>query len=453
MSKSRIAFALVAAFAVSCGSGPAGPAGPAGPTGPAGPGFTAGPSISAVSPTFVAVGTTTLVSLSGFATEWTSAATVSFGAGTHTSKVVAASGTALLVTLQVDATATPGTRDVTVSEGGATQSYKGAFQVLPTVGGTLLGQPAPGGLGVFHLQSNDPSVQLSSFPTINLTPAGLVSTSTLRSSAVAADLLVTVDVVLADGGTPAGSVDLQYVNTSGAVDLTFDFPGAIAIGAPSFTAMTPGTPVNGTLTNPYQADTYQLDFPDGGPQYDVVVTSTNDTQVTLLPPSGRWSSKVFQGPAGGLSPGTPGSYYLTVWNPSGATGQYTLDVNPVPSEVEPNDDPTTATPLTAGSGIAGQFASLTDLDYFKVTATAADVGKSFHVVTSPGDSLCDTVVDALDSAGVSLGGPSDDASFHEDFTSAPIPAAGDYAIEVYESSYVSSYDPTRSHYLLRVTIE
>ena len=63
------------------------------------------------------------------------------------------------------------------------------------------------------------------------------------------------------------------------------------------------------------------------------------------------------------------------------------------------------------------------------------------------------MVDVQSSAGVSLGGPSNDSGYHEDFLSSGIPAAGDYLIKVYNSSFVTSYDITRSHYLLSISVE
>ena len=67
--------------------------------------------------------------------------------------------------------------------------------------------------------------------------------------------------------------------------------------------------------------------------------------------------------------------------------------------------------------------------------------------------LADPVVDVQTSAGVSLGGPSNDSGYHEDFTSSAIPAAGDYLIKVFNSTYVTSYSNTRSHYVMAITVE
>ncbi len=84
------------------------------------------------------------------------------------------------------------------------------------------------------------------------------------------------------------------------------------------------------------------------------------------------------------------------------------------------------------------MSALTDKDFYKVTVTAANVGKKFHVETHAGPTgsttEADTVIDVLASDGLtSLGGPGSDFGVSETFTSTAIPAAGDYYIEVYSS--------------------
>jgi hypothetical protein len=456
MSKLRLALAVVAGLVSSCGSkGPAGPQGPQGAQGPAGPGFMAGASISAVSPTEVAVGRTQVVSISGFATEWTSAATASFGAGTHVTKTVVASPTGLLVTLAVDATATPGTRDVTVNQGGATTTYKGAFKILPSVSGTFLGTAYPGSVSLYRLDANDPSWDLGGFPNLTFSPTGLVNTLSTNNGTDFYEAALSTDVLTDDGGTPAGPVDVSLVLNSGSVnERKFTAPGAFSVTAASYTPISVGSPVNGMIANPYESATYTVDLADGGAQLDVSVTGDPGTTVSVLPPSGQWSSKIFTGTSGGLLPSVAGTYYFTVWNGAGATGNYTLGIAAVPSETEPNDTTGAANTLALPGAVSAALGTLTDVDYFKVTVSAADVGKSVHVKTSAGDVYTDTVVDVFDSTGTnSLGGPSSDGSFHEDFTSSPTTAAGDYYVKVYYSTYVMAYDPTASHYLLHVELK
>ena len=89
-----------------------------------------------------------------------------------------------------------------------------------------------------------------------------------------------------------------------------------------------------------------------------------------------------------------------------------------------------------------------------MTATTADVGKRFHVVTLPGDLDTDSLVEVFRPDGTtSLGGPSNDNNFHEDWFSDPIPIAGDYYVKIENSPFVSAFDPNASHYDLLVTVE
>ncbi len=447
MTKLHLAAALAALLAFSCGKGPAGPAGPQGPAGPAGPGFTGGASISAVSPLDVAVGNTVTVSISGFATNWTNAATVSFGAGTKVTKTVAASATALVATVSVDEMAAPGTRDVTVTEGGSSVSFKGAFTIHHKVEATAEGSPAPGGVVLVRLDSYDPRYPLDNFPSLTFTPSPVYQLPGSLSSATEAEQVFGIDVFLTDGGTPSGALDAKL--TLGSSTDPLDFPGLVTVKAPAFDSLSPGTPVSGTLAKPYDSTTYQADFLDGGGQWDVTLTGA-DAQLAVLPSSGRWTSNLFIGTGGGLNANLGGTFYFTVWNTGASSAQFGLSLTQVAPETEPNDTTGTANTLALPGSLAAELGTLTDVDYFKVTAAAGDVGKAFYVTTSAGDPYTDTVVDVLDGQGMSLGGPSSDSGLHEKFTSSPIPAAGDYFVKVYYSTYVSSYDPTASHYVVRV---
>lgn len=85
--------------------------------------------------------------------------------------------------------------------------------------------------------------------------------------------------------------------------------------------------------------------------------------------------------------------------------------------------------------------SQTDEDWFVFPISAADVGKSVHVVTAPGDSNTDTLVEVFEGAcgsPVSLGGPSTDLFYHEDWLSSPVTQPGVVYVKVSYSpaSYV-----------------
>lgn len=95
-----------------------------------------------------------------------------------------------------------------------------------------------------------------------------------------------------------------------------------------------------------------------------------------------------------------------------------------------------------------------DVDWFRFEANASDVGKVVHVVTtSTGTPPCDTVVEVFSgatcAAATSLGGPSDDANYSENWMSDPIPAAGPFWVQVTYSTFGFSSAP----YTLFVTLE
>jgi hypothetical protein len=167
----------------------------------------------------------------------------------------------------------------------------------------------------------------------------------------------------------------------------------------------------------------------------------------LLPASGKWSE--FVAVAGYMSPAefeTEGAetWYLLVFDQYGISG-YEYDLTfavtdppppPIP-ENEPNDSCAEANvvaslPHTAG----GSQSSTNDQDWFEVTVTEDEVGMRFRVRVEASDPYygVDSKVDVVsDDCSTSLGGPSQDLSYDEDFTSAAIPEAGTYYVNVYHS--------------------
>jgi hypothetical protein len=87
-----------------------------------------------------------------------------------------------------------------------------------------------------------------------------------------------------------------------------------------------------------------------------------------------------------------------------------------------------------------------DVDWFSFTATASDVGKVVHVVTSgSGSPPCDTVVEVFTgpscAALTTLGGPSDDQNYNENWLSDPLPAAGTFWVMVSYTTFGFSSAP------------
>lgn len=113
-------------------------------------------------------------------------------------------------------------------------------------------------------------------------------------------------------------------------------------------------------------------------------------------------------------------------------------------EAEPNDACAQAQPINAPV-FTGTYtlSSAADVDWFVLPVDANDVGKVVHVVTSAGQNNTDTVVEVFGGtcAGLtSLGGPSDDFGYHEDWLSTPITQSGSVYVKVTYSnaSYLGS---------------
>lgn len=153
-----------------------------------------------------------------------------------------------------------------------------------------------------------------------------------------------------------------------------------------------------------------------------------------------------------------GTYFVRISNSQVypyAGAKYNVSFSAViPPDVEPNDLCTQAQPGGALGSTVGPLAlsSQADVDWHIFPASAADVGKSVHVVTSPGDSNTDTVVEVFEGSCASLtplGGASTDIFYHEDHLSAPITQAGFVYVKI-SNSPVAYVD---SAYMLTVTFE
>jgi hypothetical protein len=105
--------------------------------------------------------------------------------------------------------------------------------------------------------------------------------------------------------------------------------------------------------------------------------------------------------------------------------------------VEPNDACAKAQKIDLPANLTNMtLSSKSDVDWYAITIADADVGKQIHVVTSPGDDKTDTLVDVLAAnCTTSLGGPSDDKDYHEDFLSDKVQSAGTFYVKVSNSPY------------------
>lgn len=445
----RIAGLLLVLSSASCAvkgaDGPAGPAGPEGPAGPTGPGFSTPPTVSAVIPSRAAVSLETEVTISGFATHWTSSAQVSFGAGITVKAVKVGSATGLVATISISPSATPGPRDVTVTQGSEVSTFTGVFTVVPLVEARLLGTAARGLYWFIEVRHNDPDFSFDSTPYFTLTPnptAGNIDIESYWGRQHEQMVVVHADL-LADLGKYSLTVD------SGSD--SFRFADIFTLADKTEIALAENVPATGTLAEPYAGALFS--YAPAAPSLTLFHASAGSGTRPQLVVMGATGADL--GTSDGWGPGndivynsTATTTLLTLLEASGkANVTYSVvaltGLTAAP-EVEPNDTPPTAqaltlTPLGADKGVllAGTTESSTAVDYFKVTLAAGDVGKRIHVRTGNSDYVYIDVAVA-DSNGKSLG-----SALHKsettDLYSEPVTAAGDYVVEV-RGDYTGAYN-------------
>lgn len=427
---------------LSCGGGAAGPAGPEGPAGPKGDpgdGFTAAGSISAVTPSKLAVGVTADVAIAGFATSWTNAAQVSFGQGITVSAVRVGSATGLVATITVAPGAMPGTRDVTVTQGGMTSTFTGVFALVPYFEIKTIGMATRGGGMRFEVRSNDPEFAFPSDPAdvdARLDPAptdgrldATVSVPTPRLLAV--DVTATLVATLA-----RYTVTLSFAGRE-VVLPPFDLGEKIEL------PLTDEAPITALTLEPNEKKL--IKYTGAAVPVEVALhismgTAATNVQLVLLDSNGEPVD--ISGSSGLPAPGndlvltadTAGTYLLLQETAGMRTTNLTVTaVTASVAEAEPNDDSTTAQPLTftafgaeQGVRVTATSDSSSDLDWYKITVAAGDVGKRIHLRTfSLAYIWFDTQI--LGPTGTEFES-SDINNKTTDYYSQPITAAGDYTI-------------------------
>jgi len=439
-------------------AGPAGPAGdpgptgPAGATGPTGPNGVTDPSISGITPGAAFLDRTVDVTISGFGTNWDSTTTVDFGPKVTVNSVNVASPTALVANITVAPDATLGGRDVTV--GGLT--YAGAFKLQAPVAYDIKGTMAQGSLAIIDARNLD---FMTPFDT-TFTGDGFFTPIEYTNISISAlpGLTAMVDTVepyklsmlmFVDVDTTAGSKDLDILSGPAGNQVHFPYPGALNVAARTPTEITSGTAADGNITEAFGSELYKF-VPAAGDSvvnFEITTTSADaDPGIILLPASGKFADLITYANAGMFAADSSDPFYMVVWDNTGIPNyDFSVSVTQLVvngfEEAEPNNDASHAQQALALPALfkSANLATGSDEDWIKVTVDAADVGKSIHVKTMPGDPQTDTVVEVLDTDGTtSLGGESDDLDYHEDWKSDPIPAAGTYYVRIFASSYYSS---------------
>lgn len=350
-------------------AGPAGPEGPTGPQGPAGPGYDAPVSISGISPRELAVGLSTSVTISGYATKWTDQAVVNFGAGITVTGVKAASGTALLATITVAPDATPGPRDVTVREGTATITFKG-FEVLPYASLTLEGVAKQGGLLRARVVVNDP---MFLFPSEVIVSAGQ-GVSVVRVTKMLARTLEGIVGVDLDAAPGTRSVTVSTPTGS-----TLNFPDALNVTA-NTPADLPMLPATVTFSAPFESVVFNL----GATASGTILEASSGSVLGMLAPDAGWTSS---SPLGSSLLLQSEGGTLTLFDSAGDAGMSTIagTMIPIVTDTEPNDTQMTSQAVMSLPVVLTgtlPYSGADDEDWYKVTVPASAAGRRVRVIAT-----------------------------------------------------------------------
>lgn len=443
--------------------GEPGPPGEPGEPGPPGPG--AEPSVSSIQPGKVYLERTLDVTISGNGTTWTDAVSADFGPGVTVNSLTVASPTALLANITVDLGAEIGARDVKISDGGVDLVYAGAFKVeAPLALSNLIGTAAPGSLLVGDATQLDLSTPFDTTQQGD----GLFEPITYPNLLIGSDdpgiygdietaqiyglnFLLFVDVPVA-----AGSYDLTVLSGPQNATTFSTAPGALEIAAREPISLAEGVDEVGSVAGPLATELYTFVPPEEPKKVTFTVLADDpdaNARLIVLPASGSFGDLLAFSSQVTVTTTGADPFYLVYWDNTGKSGyDYTVNVSvtdPPPAEIEPNNTCGEATPITLPALTAGTLPDQDDVDWFVFTATDEDIGKVVKVKTQPGDPQTDTVVEVFESDCTTSLGQSPDVNYHEQLTSAPITAAGDYYVKV---SY-STFGYTTPNYELVVSLE
>lgn len=422
------------------------------------------PSASGVFPTAGFLGRQVRVEISGDATEWGASSKVSFGEGVTVDSVTVASPTALFADITIAPTAPIGLRDVVVT-GGDNVTLKQAFEIESPITVTVRGTAAQGAVAVVDIVNHDFDTPFDTSSSGDGFFSPLVFTGVTATAGTGTRLQIS-DVspygmsatLLVDIDAQSGPLNIE----SGPTGATTQFPlGAdIAIAARTAMPLTAGTPATASSTKGYESFLYEFTpamFPALA-RFQASTTGMGSPSIAVLPASGHFADLVGTGADQRQVAKTSGKFYAVLFDLSGEFGSYSIKAGSaqltIAADTEPgNNAANGATACTLPCLVEGAaLTTKTDEDWFKFTSGANDAGKKVRVRTLPGDDFTDTLVDVTNAAGnTSLGGPSSDSGYHENFLSAVIAATTTYGIHI--SASPEWADDTQTHYDALIYLE
>jgi hypothetical protein len=422
-------------------------------------GSTTDPSASGVFPSSGFLGRQVRVEVSGDATEWGASTKVNFGEGITVDSIDVASPTALFANITISDSAPIGLHDVVVT-GGDNATLTQAFEVESPISITVRGAAAQGSVALLDIVNHD-------FDTpFDTTSTGDGFFTPLRFVGLDANAGNGVTIQFTDVGAYTASatllidVDAQtgpLTIASGTTATTTSFPlGAdLAIAARTAMPLTAGTNATFVSTKPYDSALYEF-TPAMFPALARFQISSSDTDASpglaILPASGHFAD-LLGAAADQRQVAKSGKFYAIAYDLSGEMASYQAragsQVLTIVGDTEPGNS-TTAGALACTLPCLVENATLgssTDQDWYKFTSGANDTGKHLHVTTLAGDDFTDTLVDAFEVQGAnstSLGGPSDDNGYHEDFQfPTALKNATNYTVKIYASPM---FDASQTHY-------
>ncbi|MCA9628902.1 MAG: hypothetical protein KC766_14585 [Myxococcales bacterium] len=447
-----VALMLAAGCSGSDGSngkdGAQGEKGDNGQDGQDGTGFDTTASVSGVFPGFALLGASIEVTLSGFATSWDETTSVSFGDGVTVSDVRVASPTALIVTVEVAGTASMGLRDVTVTTGDEALTYAQGFNLGSPIAVVVNGDMLQGSVVNATIKNMDPSRPFDD----TSVPSGLFSVryTNLELNAPAGVSVFSLDSVtptsaevtlFVDGDAATGVGALEVLSGPDGEQDSFPHPEAFEIKANTPEALTLNDTTDITVSANGESHYLVADIPAGVKIVEMnAVSGTADPFLVGLGAAPHLDTYI------GLDPFVVGvsdaanKWYSVLWSPYGdvdytaSVTVNTIDATAI-AEGASNDGKSSAVALALPGVVQGaELADDLDEDWFSITVSASDVGKSIYVGTTNGDPLTDTYITVYD--------PSDavfdeveDSGFHEQLVTGAIVDAGTYYIAISASSF------------------
>ncbi len=426
------------------------------------------PTASGIFPAEAFLGRRVRVELTGTDTNWRADdhIGVDFGADIALGTVSVASPTTLFVDLNVDDTALPGLHDVTITDGREVVTLTQAFLLEPPIAVHFEGNVAQGSVALFSITNHDFDAPFDTtsfassafdapiFPNITIeAPVGVAfAVADVTPYTITGQLLVDVDAAMTG----------PIVVVSGSVDDNQRSPlgSSITVTPRACEAMTQPT-VTHHVVLPFDSHCFAF-APTATPHAAQFVVDTDDAnaapRVTILPPSGHFADVLATATrTTEISTGAVDRYYAIYLDRRGASNyDYTLSAKSTTltavDELEPNG---AGSPQVHAPPLLFQHATLAnqaDEDWITFALDASAIGHRIHVVTTGADPKTDTRVDVYDPSMQSLGGPSSDGNFFEDFTSTPILSAGTYAVKIYASQSVF-FEPAHDTYDAAIFLE